>query len=150
MKVYSHHKRDFRIDGPRGYLDPTKGRYWQIFPNYRDGLTKLQGMVGTKDFLWCEIIPTHKRASESIDLVQWEIEIAHADVLAFLNEKQANWNSLCGDSPAVDWSKLIVKPTETQTVGNAELSCLVRYPVLTGATMREMVPDNPTRPKGSS
>lgn len=143
MKLYTHHPRAFRLDGPADEFDPTKGTYWRRYAAYREALPRLQKRVGTDKFLWCEIVPTFQRMTEADDLVGWELNVPHAEILAFIHEA-GNWKSLFGNRPRVYWSKLIATPTEAEATGNAEYSCLVRYPFC-GATMFEIPPKYPTR-----
>lgn len=138
MKLFTHHKRAFRLDGAPEDYDPTKGMYWQMYPLYREALVRLQGIIGTSKFLWCEVVPEHTRTSENHDIVQWELEVLFGNILAFLH-KRGNWHSLFQTKvPAsVDWDKLFCHPTEDEATDNRDLTCLVRYPFF-GAKMNEM------------
>lgn len=142
MKIFTHHPRDFRLDGPPDYFDPKQGSYWRDSPAYREALPLLQKRVGTDNFLWFEVVPTHERMTESHDLVRWELEIPFGEILAFIHE-DGNWTSLFGKSPNVDWSKLLAKPSEAEVIDNPKYCCLVRYPVI-GAVMCEMRPKYPS------
>jgi hypothetical protein len=149
VKLFTHHPRKFKVDDPKLVINPTQGDFWKNYPAYRQALPKLQEIVGTTQFLWCEIVRSFVRVSEAHDIVRWEIEIPFNDVLAFIDDA-CGWKSLFTDTPGVDWSRVIASPTEqevTLTENQRQqlartghpLSCLVRVPV-TNATVHEMTP----------
>lgn len=149
MKLFTHHPRKFKVDDPKLVIDPTQGDYWKHYPTYREALPKLQEIVRTSQFLWCEIVPSFVRVADAHDIVRWEIEIPFSGVLAFIND-DCGWKSLFTDDPRIDWARVIATPTEREVTLTDDqrrqsartghpLSCLVRVPV-TNATVHEMTP----------
>ncbi len=107
VTVWTNHPSSFPLTSPNLRIDPTTSRHWRD-RLYREALPKLhKRLKGETQFLWCLTRPNmFVRVSESIDLVQWELNVSEDMVLTLYREeiwddlyhqRSEDWGSLFAD-----------------------------------------------------
>lgn len=132
MGLWTYHPSDFKVDDPNLKIDPSKGQYSnegdpKFVDRYREILLpKLQQLVRTKQFLWCYTVPGQGiRASEDIDVVEWELDVPATQVLRRYDEKVWHEIYLGNDG---DWDSLGLFVSEAEPMGK-DIGALVRVPL---------------------
>ena len=133
MKLWTHHPEAFRIDDPKLKIDPTRGQYWNstdpYMRRYRELLRWLQRHFKTDQFLWCVTTPEKRfiRTHESIDQVDWELDVPFGKVLSFYDSPL--WHRLLEHDDG-DWERLVVDGLSETEAASPEYGALVRVPIV--------------------
>lgn len=111
MQLWTHHASGFRLDSLPLPLDPRRGEFWNRphGPNfcYRTVVPILWERLGTDQFLWCCTLQgKFPRKSSDDDLVEWELNVPEASVLAFINALA--WESMVSGG-AEKWDTLFIR-----------------------------------------
>ena len=121
MKVWTHHPSTFPLTASNLIVDATKSIYYQS-REYRDAIQNLhRHLQGETQFLWCLTSrKTFVRHSESVDLIEWELDVPTSQVLTLYREDI--WDEIYRGK-SQDWPSLFTN-TVTENVG-----ALVRVPI---------------------
>lgn len=121
MKVWTHHPSTFPITSPDLKVDATQSVYYRSW-EYRDAIHELhRHLKGETQFLWCLTTRnTFERHSQSIDLIEWELDVPMSQILAFYREDV--WEEIY-NGRSKDWAALITSSV-SENVG-----ALVRVPI---------------------
>ena len=114
MQLWTRRPSSFRIDAIDLWVDPKQGQYWKDEGKnfrYREVAPMLWELVKTDQFLWCCTLPRmFIRATEEVDLVEWEINTPPAKVIAYISSPV--WENLVW-SRSNSWDGLIINHTVT-------------------------------------
>lgn len=133
MKLWTHHPSTFRLNDPDQRIDWTRGDYWDTEMGgfrYLEVLPMLQVRLGTSQFIWCcttrgEFI----RTSTSIDLVEWELDVPFAEILAFY--RSSVWEDILW-SRSDNWDGLLLTGLSEAEAATPDVGALVDFPLRVG------------------
>lgn len=144
IQLWTHHPTDFPLDDPSLRIDHTRGEFWRMKQRgfrYRDMLPILSDRLGTDQFIWCcTKRGKFQRMTEEDDLVEWELNVPAAQVLAVYRVQQwedivwsrsDNWEDLIHDFDLADYlgedvGALVRVPLPARVARRHEMK--VRYP----------------------
>lgn len=99
MKLWSWQERSF--DPTRDRVDLTRSRHFnnKKIQHIQEGYAILRELIGSDQILWCYSSRNGYllRRKKKTDLVEWELEIAQSDILAFVDE--VRWERLIQGTP---------------------------------------------------
>lgn len=134
ITLWTYHPSSFRLDDAGGRIDSSRGRYWNYHSpdrrvRYRLVLRRLQALIETDQFLWCcTTRGKYFRMTTAEDLVEWELDVPHSQVLRFYRE--AIWAGIIEGRD--DWSELFVAEQPCRHERD-EIGALVRFPMDNGS-----------------
>ncbi|MFK8115680.1 MAG: hypothetical protein AB8B91_26025 [Rubripirellula sp.] len=122
IRVWTHHPSTFPITSPNLVVDATRSVYYRS-QEYRDAIHELHHhLKGETQFLWCLTArKTFERHSESIDLIEWELDVPASQILTFYREdvwepiyhgRSHHWADLLTDLPAENVGALVRVPID--------------------------------------
>ncbi len=129
MRLFTHHPSTFNLSDPNQRIDWTKGTYWRYDAKgfrYKEVLPILLERLGDDQFLWCcSRRATYPRTGESIDLVEWEINLPLSEIVLISSPA---WEGIV-HSENDDWDSLILTGLTESEAASDDVCALVRFPV---------------------
>lgn len=121
MKVWTHHPGTFPLTAPNLIVDASRSIYYRSL-QYRSAIHELhRRLQGETQFLWCLTSRnTFQRHCESIDLIEWELDVPNTQILTLYREDA--WENIYHGRSS-DWDALF-----TETVAE-NVGALVRVPI---------------------